>query len=40
MIERMKWSVKRNGQFLLIQRLDTEELEGGEQLQFERVAER
>jgi hypothetical protein len=40
MIERMKWSVKRDGQFLLIQQLDTEELNGGEQLKFERVVDK
>jgi len=33
MIELMSWSVKRDGQFLLIQRT------GGEELKFERVAE-
>jgi len=35
--ELMKWSVKRDSQFLLIQRLKTDNLEDGEQLQFERV---
>ena len=40
MIELMKWSLKRDGEFLWIQRLETEELEGGEQLKFERVVER
>ncbi|HLO14105.1 MAG TPA: hypothetical protein VK206_04690 [Anaerolineales bacterium] len=40
MTEIMKWSLKRDGQFLLIQRLKTDELKGGEQLKFERVTER
>jgi hypothetical protein len=40
MIEQMKWSVKRDNQFLLIQRLDTDELKGGEELKFERVTGR
>ena len=40
MREIMKWSVKRNGQFLLIQRLDSEQLKGGGQLEFERVTGR
>jgi len=40
MIEQMKWSLKRDGQFLLIQRLDTEELKGSEQLKFERVVDK
>ena len=40
MIDIMKWSVKRDGQSLLIQRLDNGNLKGGEQLKFQRVSSR
>ena len=40
MMDKMKWSIKRDSQFLLIQRLETEQSKGGEQLKFERVADR
>jgi hypothetical protein len=40
MTEIMKWSVRRDGQFLLIQRSESGQSNGGEQLQFERVTGR